>query len=74
MFITGGFWNNVKCQIIKLVIDAIVALPVSFFYNQILAWHFNLPNIGYIGVLAGIVSVGALKFARGITFEISKSN
>lgn len=65
MFITGGFWNNVKCWGIKLVIDAIIAIPVSFFYNCVLAWHFNLPNIGYIGVLAGIVSMDAIKLARG---------
>jgi len=72
MFITGGFWNNVKCLGIKLIIDAIVALPVSFFYNRVLVWHFNLPDIGYIGVLAGIVSMDVIKLAQGVTFKVSK--
>jgi hypothetical protein len=72
MFITGGFWNNVKCLGMKLVIDAIAAIPVSFFYNRVLAWHFNLPDIGYIGVLAGIISMDAIKLAQGVTFKVSK--
>lgn len=72
MFITGGFWNNVKCLGMKLVIDAIVTIPVSFFYSRVLAWHFNLPDIGYIGVLAGIVSMDAIKLAQGVTFKVSK--
>lgn len=72
MFITGGFWNNIKCLGMKLVIDAIAAIPVSFFYNRVLAWHFNLPDIGYIGVLAGIISMDAIKLAQGVTFKVSK--
>ncbi len=72
MFITGGFWNNVKCLGMKLVIDAIATIPVSFFYNHVLAWHFNLPDIGYIGVLAGIISMDAIKLAQGVTFKVSK--
>ena len=48
MFIEGGLWNNINAMFFKLVVDACAALPVSFFYNNIIAWHFNLPNIGYI--------------------------
>lgn len=72
MFITGGFWNNIKCLGMKLVIDAIAAIPVSFFYNRVLAWHFNLPDIGYVGVLAGIVALGALRLAYSVKFTFSK--
>ena len=72
MFITGGFWNNVKCLGMKLVIDAIATIPVFFFYSRVLVWHFNLPDIGYIGVLAGIISMDAIKLAQGVTFKILK--
>lgn len=70
MFIEGGLWNNVKCVFMKLMVDAVAAVPVSFFYNNIIAWHFNLPNIGYIGALAGIVAVNAVQFAFKATITI----